>query len=370
MASASPMMELGFMPGFGRTLERFEAWWDGELIDRAPVTLNVAPSRPYDGPEREHPTLEARWMDVEYQVDRQIAEMARRSFVGDTIPKLMPNVGPELTSTPLGAELEFGEATSWTRPIVHEPEQWDEIATREPDFDNRYWRAIEAMTAMAQDKCRGRYLVALADLHGNFDVLAGLREPEMICMDLVDCPDKVDAAAKRAAAVTVACFERNYAMLCGDNATAAISTTWVPMAHVGPAYVPSCDFWCMLGEEHARELVLPRIVEEMAPLERSIFHLDGPQALRHLDLLLGLDDLDAVQWVYGAGAGPAAKWIEVYQRIRDAGKAMQVLADDGDDALAVLDAVGPKGVWLTIDEAFASEAEAEAFLGEVARRSA
>jgi homoserine trans-succinylase len=74
--------------------------------------------------------------------------------------------------------------------------------------------------------------------------------------------------------------------------------------------------------------------------------------------------------VYGAGRGPASRWIEVYRRCLQAGKSVQVLAETAQDALTVLEAVGAKGVWLTIGEGFGSVEEAEAFLREVERRTA
>ena len=116
-------------------------------------------------------------------------------------------------------------------------------------------------------------------------------------------------------------------------------------------------------------MILPDILVEMAPLKRSIFHLDGPQALRHLDLLLELPQLDAVQWVFGSGHGPASKWIDVYRRIAAAGKSVQILAESAADALAVLDELGPKGLWLYISESFATRREALAFLAAVEQRS-
>lgn len=363
-------LELGFKHDFGRTVMRFEAWWDRQVIDRPPVTLHVNPSRPYYGPTPTHDTIEDRWLDATFHVERSIAALARQDFIGDTLPIVHTNIGPELTSALLGCELEFDERTSWSVPIIHDPSQWEAIATRKADFDCRYWQAIERQTNLALQACEERYIVGLTDLHGSFDMLAGLREPEMLCIDLIDYPQRVDAAAKRAASVLIESFRRNCALIDDHPSSDQVGhTTWLPMFHAGPVYVPSCDFWCMLSNEYAERYVVPRVIEEMAPLERSIFHLDGPDALRHLDLVLALPGLDAVQWVYGAGAGPAAKWIGVYQRIRHAGKAMQVLAEHGKDALAVLDAVGPAGVWLTIAQPFASVGEAKAFLVEVARRS-
>jgi len=89
--------------------------------------------------------------------------------------------------------------------------------------------------------------------------------------------------------------------------------------------------------------------------------------LPHLDLTLALPGLNALQWVYGTGRGPAARWLDVYRRARAAGKSLQVIATDATDALTVLQALGPAGLWLTIDEWFESAGEAEAFLREVER---
>ena len=126
----------------------------------------------------------------------------------------------------------------------------------------------------------------------------------------------------------------------------------------------------MISPQLARDLVVPTKRIEMAALERSIFHLDGPQALKHLDTTLALPGLTALQWVAGAGQGPAASWLHVLRRARAAGKSVQVLAHNAADALAVLDALGPEGVWLCVGSPFETLAETEAFLAEVTRRSA
>lgn len=354
---------LAFKPDFEHTARRFAAWWHGELIDRPPVTLGVPPVRPVDGPAPP-PTLRQRWLDVEFNVERAIARMAVTPCLGDSLPVYMPNIGPELASTLLGAELEFAEHTSWSIPRIHDVAHWRDVAGRALDFGNPYWQAVESMTRLALDRSAGRYLVGLPDLHGNLDILAGLREPQALCMDLLDDVDAVRVALDQAVAAYVAAFDRIWAIL---DAAGQPATTWIPFLHDGPAYVPSCDFWCLLGDELARDLALPAILREMAPLQRSVFHLDGPQALRHLDLLLDLPRLDAVQWVYGAGNGPATRWLEVYRRCLSRGKSVQVLAETAEDALTVLEALGPRGVWLDVQRPLATSDNARAFLREIER---
>lgn len=338
---ATPWIAL--KPDFEKTAERFEAWWVGELIDRPPVTVQTPAVRSIDLPDKQHASLRERWMDVEYQVELGLAQMRARDWRGDSIPAWAPNVGPELTSTVWGCELEFGEHTSWSKPIIESVEQWQRVADAQPNFEGEYWQTIEQMTRLAIERFAGEALVGIADLHGNYDILAGLREPADLCLDLMDDPQLVFRAVMSATRSLTEGFERLSTML-AESGTG--STTWAPFYHAGRAYVPSSDFWCMLSDTQARELVLPAIEVEMKPLARSIFHLDGPQALRHLDLLLEMEDLDAVQWVFGAGAGPACNWIEVYRRCLAAGKSIQVMAESPEDAIACLEALGPRGVWL------------------------
>jgi hypothetical protein len=360
------LRHLEFKPDFEATIRRFEAWWVGEVIDRPPVTLQVKPARPYRGPVSPHATLRERWLDAEFAVASEIARLEQFDYVGDSLPIFASNIGPEITATLLGCELEFGETTSWSRPIVHDPDQWPAILARRADFGNVYWQSMERATELALEQCDGRYLVGITDLHNSFDILAGLRDPQLLCLDLVDCPELIAPVAQHAARIFAEAFERCYAPVARAGMG---STCWTPMYHEGPAYVPSCDFWCMISEEMARDLVVPCLRLEMEPFERSIFHLDGPQALKHLDTTLALPGLNALQWVFGAGQEPANRWLDVYGHARAAHKSVQVLAQDPIDALLVLDAVGPNGLWLCIDKPFDTVAEAEAFLQQVLRRS-
>jgi hypothetical protein len=74
--------------------------------------------------------------------------------------------------------------------------------------------------------------------------------------------------------------------------------------------------------------------------------------------------------VYGDGHGAAARWIHVYRRILRAGKSAHVLAADAADPLAVLEEVGPRGVWIQVLRPFDSVPEAKQFIKDVERTSA
>jgi hypothetical protein len=346
---------------------RYEAWWHGSRLDRPPVTLSVESRHSLRTPRSTHATLRERWLDVEFQVESALAGLETNPCLGDSVPSYLPNVGPDLTSTLFGAELIFGETTSWCQHTVPEAADWERFIATPPNFNNPYWTAIDAMITRAAERFAGRYYIAVPDLHGSFDMLAGLRGPENVCLDLLDDPELVRRASQHATRAYVEAYRRFYQRL---TALGQPSTTWCSYLHTGPAYVPSCDFWCLVSREIAEDLIRPTIEQEIAPLERTIFHLDGPQALHHLDLVLRLPRLNAVQWVYGEGHGPAANWLGVYRRIRRAGKAVQVLATNAADALTVLRELGPDGLWLTVSSPFQNADRACEFLDAVHQLSA
>ena len=137
-----------------------------------------------------------------------------------------------------------------------------------------------------------------------------------------------------------------------------------------PWYTISCDFICMISEAMFRQTILPSIEREIDYMQYSLFHLDGPGALRHLDTLLELPNLTGVQWIYGAGAGPAERWIDVYRRIQAAGKSLQIVGYYGlEEFKAVTPYLQCQGLWFWPMGSF-KQPEAEDFIRWAARWAA
>ena len=354
---------LSLKPDFAETADRFESWWQCRNTGRPLMSFPVRPFRepvlpPVPG------TLRDRWLNTEYAIARSEALLQAHHFPAESLPVLQPNLGPDLTATLFGCDLEFGEHTSWIQHRFSGPDDWDAFLTMPPDFGNPYWQTIRDRTRQALERGHGHYLVGLPDLHGAYDMLAGLRSPEGLCLDLLDAPGKVHAAGLHAADAYVQAYNRCYALLrdAGQG-----STTWCTLWHDGPAYVSSCDFLGLVSGEAAEHFILPTLIRETAPTPRSIFHLDGPIAHRHLDLILSLDSVQAIQWVWGSGAGPATRWLDTYRRILESGRAAQVICDTAREAIELTAALGTEGVWLTIAEEMESEEAARDLIQAVER---
>ncbi|MCX7011807.1 MAG: trimethylamine corrinoid protein 2, partial [Candidatus Sumerlaeota bacterium] len=74
------------------------------------------------------------------------------------------------------------------------------------------------------------------------------------------------------------------------------------------------------------------------------YHMDGPGQIAHLDSLLSIPELKGIQWVPGAGAPDITRWPDLYRKIRDSGKLIQI-----GYSLEKLDAIAeqlgsPKGI--------------------------
>jgi len=356
-------MELTTKPDYEQCMDRVEAWWARQITDRPPVTIHVRSDRPGRQIASDHASLRQRWLDVEFALARAEANVEAGTFFAETFPKYLPNVGPEVCATVYGAELEFSESTSWSIPCAASIR---DVLELEPDLETPYWTTIRRMTDLSLQRGAGKWITAVADLHTNGDLLAALRDPQALALDYADDPEGVRLACRHVTPHFRIMFDDLY-----DRIAAAGQpcSTWGPVLSRRRMYYASCDFICMISPRMFADTILPAIRWEIRQLDHSIFHVDGPGAIQHLDALLDIPELDAIQWVYGAGAGRAADWIDLYRRVRRAGKAIEVAAADMDDARTIMENLSAPGVWLCVGGGYRRD-EAEAFLREVERWAA
>jgi hypothetical protein len=350
-------MNTGIMPiehidDWERRLARQDAFWQGEIIDRPVVVMQWAKTVPV-GPfprERSFATHRDRWLDTEYVVEQAVTTVNNTEYGGDALPNVLPNLGPEVFSAFFGLEMEYTETTSWTRPII---EDWTQTGHIRFSEDNFYWRKLLEMTDALLDAGKGLFYTGMTDLHPGGDAIAAFRDPVNLNMDLLLDPDSVRHLLSDIQQVFFKVFDFYHEKL---SAAGQPGCTWAGIVSSKKWHVPSNDFSCMISNDMFRDFFLPGIVNECRRMDASLYHLDGPNALRHLDSLLEVPEINAIQWVYGAGRGRATDWIPVYQRCQAAGKGVQLLIEP-DELETVIEHLRPEGVWLAI---YAPHAEAAA----------
>jgi hypothetical protein len=315
-------MELATKPDFGRAMQRIEAWYQQEIIDRPPIRFSTHNADYAVAPrirQRTWPDLKARWFDAEFQVDFFLESLANRVFLAETFPVFWPNLGPDVFAAFHGTELTYQEVTSYSAPLVIE---WEDIAKVKLDPANAYFRKIEELTRLALAQCAGRFLVGYTDLHPGADCAAAWRGPQNLCLDLICSPDEVKQLIALATAGFQKVFDYFDALLKSHR---QLSVTWMGIPSFGRLHIPSCDFSALISRQHFQEFCLPALREEVKLMTHNIFHLDGEGVAKNLDGILELPEINAIQWVQGMGHNvPILQWVPLLKRIQAAGKSVVV----------------------------------------------
>lgn len=343
---------LAFKPDYARSKERIDAFWERELVDRPVVQFGLfkPPEERVPVPASGHATPADRWMDAQYQAELKLSQLRNREFLGDSMPVAWPNLGPEVFAAFYGCPIHFGDyGTSWTEPVL---DDWGEADSLQLDWQSPYLCKLREMTDALLEAGKDKFITGMTDWHPGGDAVAALREPQELAIGLVTHPLEVKALLHRIETDYYRVYELFYERL--RQAGQPIST-WTTLVHDGRYYVPSNDFSIMISTDMFNEFFLHGIRRECQFLARSIYHLDGPGALRHLDAILSIPELDALQWVPGAGNEGYARWIGVYRRVQAAGKAIQVLCTL-EEVKLVTETLDPHGVFLSVSGVSSREA--------------
>jgi hypothetical protein len=188
-------------------------------------------------------------------------------------------------------------------------------------------------------------MVGYTDLHGSLDCVADWRDPQQLCVDILDDPEKVHAALRLANESFLLVFDHYDKVL---KSHGQLSINWMGIPSRGKMHVPSCDFSALTSTETFHEFYFPSLQNEVRHMTHNIFHVDGVGVLRHLDHILSLPQIQAIQWVQGVGDDlPILQWLDVIKRVQAAGKG--VLVDlQVDELEPFIPAMKPDGLYLCI----------------------
>ncbi|MDH7602850.1 MAG: trimethylamine corrinoid protein 2 [Armatimonadota bacterium] len=347
-------------PDWDKSRERFEAWWNRGCVDRVLLQVLAPQNAAAQAKPPQPETLEEQWLDADYRIRAFEYRLATTHYGGDAFPYFDTHIGPGTLALYLGSEPSFAPDTVWYNPCI------DDIATASvPEYDenNRYWQATLQMVTNGVECFKDRALVSFPDLIEGLDIIASLVGTDRLLMYLVDAPEHVHRFQRALVDRYFDYYDRLYPIIKDDIGGTCFSAfqTYAPgrMAKV------QCDFSAMISPSMFEEFVAPYLAEQCSRLDYSVFHLDGPCCLQHLDILLSIDELDAIQWTPGAGQPCACdeSHIPIYRRIRAAGKSCMVRGGNPDQARNLVEELGPEGLDIAISVSSPEEAD------EVVRQS-
>jgi len=301
--------------------ERLLAYWANECIARPAICVTAPRRSSLPGPAApaEPATLRERWTDCAYRIAAADAGMRATFFGGEAMPSFWPNLGPGWAATFFGSEPEFRPETVWFGQIAADWRRYD-IA-----FDERGapWELAKRLTREAQEAFAGKALVGITDLGGVTDILASLRGTPELLQDLTDATlhPAILQARDLIRRTWQSCYEELFEIVDGPKLG---SIQWDGVWGPGRMYAIQSDMCCMVSPRMFEWFVAPELEALCIYLEQSIYHLDGPGAVRHLERLLAMEPLQGIQWIPGAGAPSAVDWMPMLQRIQQAGKRLDL----------------------------------------------
>lgn len=197
-----------------------------------------------------------------------------------------------------------------------------------------YQRSIDILKAF-MDHFEGKIALGIPNLGGMMDIVESMRGANNSLMDLYDDPDEVLRVNDE---IYEAYKEAYLDMIDTISKGNTIGYTgWITLLSQKPYFISQCDFCCMIGSEQFDEFIKDTLSKEAKLIERSFYHLDGPGAVRHLDTILECG-FDGIQWVQGAGSASldSGKWDEIYKKVREKDKLLQVFIS-GKEELKCID---------------------------------
>ena len=339
-------------PNLEETKQRYINWWNHKGI-----VLNmwehfqegVTPHADIPAP-KPYQDLNQRWFDPEWRAEYLDWYVAHSSLKADMLPVANTQLGPGSLAAILGGVFEGGEDTIWIHPNPH----FTDDITFDPNHPN--YLLHKNLLRACKQKAQGHYYVGMPDLMEGLDVLAALKGTDKVLLDTVMQPEVLEQQMQQINDIYFRVFDELYDIIReGDEMAFCYFSAWAPdkMTKL------QSDISTMISVDDYRRFVQPFIREQCQKIPYTLYHLDGVGAMHHLDALLEIDELNAIQWTPGVGEpqGGSPKWYDLYRRILAAGKSIMACWVTLDELRPLLDAIGGDGVHIEMD--FHNEQEVE-----------
>jgi hypothetical protein len=306
--SAQP---LEYCENFPEIAGRYEAWWNQEL-EGPPIfmgkteipDLQCLPITLLDEPDQ--------WLEISETIVKKLR------YFGDGLPFVRVDLGPVIMSSFLGADREIRNGKAWT----HSPDIADmqEVIDSINYNENNIWlKRLQQLTELTVRLGKGKFVYMPPNLGTGGDVLADCRGNSELCMDLMDNKEKTMEALDLMYPIWKRLYEFIYDS-CIDNGVGLIQN--LALWSNQPYVVPACDFSCMIGEKEYQDVFLPDIERRAKAVGRAIYHLDGTGATRHIDAILEIPEIRAIQFV--SEKHTMLPWIDMFKKIQQSGRSLMI----------------------------------------------
>lgn len=263
-----------------------------------------------------------KYRDAARMVERYRHFCQTHHFYAESIPNINVDFGPGSIAAYLGADIVFNEDTVWFEPCV---EDWADMPDFRFDSQNPWLQEHLALVREVRRLSGEDFYVQMPDLMEGIDVLAAMRGPQDTVFDLIDEPEEIRRRIGQVNDVYFEYYDRFHALVANTQDGGNMYTVfqiWGP----GKTAKLQCDFSCMISPDNFRDFVQEPLRRQARRLDTALYHLDGPDCIRHMDALMEIDEIKALQWTSGDHApdGGQPEWDVIYDKARAAGKSLWV----------------------------------------------
>ncbi len=309
-----------FKPDIAEAERRWQAYYAGDLIDRPPVCV-TAPRDGF-GPILPITYHEKVFADIDAIIQHAWQNAQATFWGGEAVPSFYPSFGPDEIAVFCGAQLHWSSAspdTNWSSPCVRD---WRQALPLHLDSANPLFQRQMQIYQKAAEAFAGKVILVAPDLHTNMDLIAALRGPQRLCLDLLDHPQLIDRAMAEARSIFRELWARLVQAGRMDRGGYGLESGAF-YSRDGSATL-QCDFSIMMSPAMFRRWVLPALEEEAEIVKHAVYHWDGPGALVHMDDLVASRGLHSLSFVPGDGHGDPVDHLDLLKKIQARGKSIHV----------------------------------------------
>ena len=314
--------------------EKYNKWWDGKGTDPIVGSWFVQHNPTVNDPGPEipllaKPNIHMTHIPVSKLVDKIEYVYSQYEWYGDCFPFVNQAWwGPGFGAAMLGGRFDNRYGDVWQLPPLNRAPI--EKFNFEFDPDNFWFKRLIEFSKCATERFGPHCLVSMPDIGGILDIIHSFFPGDEMFLIMMDQPEEMHRICRQLEKVWDRIFNE-FAKAC--NCKEYGYTNWSGCYSNTPCYTPQVDCSYMIGPHTFKEFGLPTLAYQCKSIGRTLFHMDGVGVLNHLDMILGIKELNAIQWMSGEGKKPHSQWPEVYQRIIDGGKGVQFYFEEGFEAL-------------------------------------
>ncbi len=322
------------------TQEKWRSYWKRQNVGRPLMRVVAQVENPAPLPEAFVPANPTeKYTDAAKLVGRYRHFCENHEFLAESFPNLSVDFGPGSVAAYIGSDIVFHDDTVWFTEVLADLDDLEEAEPFVFDPENAWFKKHLALVEECKTLAQGDFPICIPDLMENIDVIASLRGAETTIFDMIDSPEEMTARIQQISDIYFEYYNRFYDIvkMQDDSSIYTVFQIWGE----GKSAKLQCDFSALMSPQNFRDFIQQPLRAQAQQLDNVIYHLDGPDAIKHLDAVMEIEEIDALQWTSGdyGPDGTFEEWYVIYDKAYRAGKALWVKVYSGEyqDWLARID---------------------------------